>query len=55
LIDSKLASSRERYQQLLDDPAYVEGVLKKGAQRAREYSVPLMEKVRSGVGIRALG
>lgn len=55
LINGELASSRERYQQLMDDPAYVEGVLKKGAQRAREYSVPLMEKVRSGVGIGALG
>ena len=55
LINSELAGSRERYQQLMDDPAYVEGVLKKGAERAREYSVPMMEKVRSGVGIGPIG
>jgi tryptophanyl-tRNA synthetase len=54
LVNADLAGSRERYQQLMDDPGYVEEVLKKGAERAREYSVPLMEKVRAGVGIGAL-
>ena len=54
LVNAELAGSRERYQQLMDDPGYVEDVLKKGAERAREYSVPLMEKVRAGVGIGAL-
>ena len=54
LVNTELAGSRERYQQLMDDPGYVEDVLKKGAERAREYSVPLMEKVRAGVGIGAL-
>jgi len=54
LVNADLAGSRERYQQLMDDPGYVEDVLKKGAERAREYSVPLMEKVRAGVGIGAL-
>ena len=54
LVNAELAGSRERYQQLMDDPGHVEDVLKKGAERAREYSVPLMEKVRAGVGIGAL-
>ena len=54
LVNGELAASRERYQQLMDDPAYIEQVLLKGAQRAREYSVPLMQKVRAGVGIGAL-
>ena len=54
LVNADLAGSRERYQQLMDDPGHVEDVLKKGAERAREYSVPLMEKVRAGVGIGAL-
>jgi tryptophanyl-tRNA synthetase len=54
LVNGELAASRERYQQLMDDPAYIEEVLLKGAQRAREYSVPLMQKVRAGVGIGAL-
>ncbi|MEM8564528.1 MAG: tryptophan--tRNA ligase [Pseudomonadota bacterium] len=51
LINSKLEGSRERYQELMDDPAHVEAVLLKGAERAREYSVPLIEKVREAVGI----
>tara|TARA_R110001592_G_scaffold337300_1_gene623799 strand:+ start:429046 stop:430053 length:1008 start_codon:yes stop_codon:yes gene_type:complete len=55
LVNAELAGSRERYQQLMDEPGYVEEVLKKGADRAREYSVPLMEKVRAGVGLRPLG
>ena len=54
LVNGELAASRERYQQLMDDPGYIEEVLLKGAQRAREYSVPLMQKVRAGVGIGAL-
>ncbi len=55
MVNTELAEARERYQQLMDDPGYIEAVLKKGAERAREYSVPLMEKVRAGVGISALG
>ena len=51
LVNAELAPARERYQQLMDDPAYVEAVLQRGAERAREYSVPLMQKVREAVGI----
>ncbi len=54
LVNDELAGARERYQQLMDDPVYIEAVLKKGAERAREYSVPLMQKVRAAVGISTL-
>jgi tryptophanyl-tRNA synthetase len=54
LVNDALAGSREYYQQLMEDPGHVEEVLKKGAERAREYSVPMMEKVRAGVGISPL-
>ncbi len=54
LVDGELSAARERYQQLLDDPGYIEAVLKKGAERAREHSVALMQKVRAAVGIGAL-
>ena len=54
LVNGELAGARERYQELMDDPAYIEGVLKKGAERAREYAVPLMAKVRAAVGIGTL-
>jgi tryptophanyl-tRNA synthetase len=51
LVNSELSSARERYNQLMDDPGYIESVLQKGAERAREHSVPLMCKVRAAVGI----
>jgi len=51
LVNGELAGARERYQQLMDDPGHIEAVLQTGAQRAREYSAPLMKKVREAVGI----
>jgi len=54
LINGELAEARVRYQQLMDDPAYIESVLQKGAERARAHSVPLMQKVREAVGISAI-
>jgi tryptophanyl-tRNA synthetase len=54
LVNGELAPARERYNQLMADPSYIEGVLQKGAERAREYSVPLMQKVRKAVGISAV-
>ena len=54
LIDAEIAPARERYQQLLADPAHVESVLKKGADKARAQAAGLMAKVRSAVGISAL-
>jgi tryptophanyl-tRNA synthetase len=51
LVNAELASARERYQQLMDNPEHIEAVLQQGAQRAREYSAPLMQKVREAVGI----
>ena len=54
LIDSELAGARGRYQQLMDDPQYIEEVLQSGAGRAREHSAKLMQKVRAAVGIGAI-
>ncbi len=51
MIDAELASARERYWELMEDPGHIESVLKRGAERAREQSVPLMKKVREAVGI----
>ncbi len=51
LVNAELSPARERYRQLLDDPAHVEQVLRRGAERAREYSVPMMQKLREAVGI----
>jgi tryptophanyl-tRNA synthetase len=51
LVNDELTGARERYNQLMDDPGYIEATLQKGAQRAREISVPLIAKVRDAVGI----
>jgi tryptophanyl-tRNA synthetase len=54
LVNDDLSEARIRYLQLMDDPAYIEGVLKKGAERARVHSAALMDKVRDAVGISAM-
>ena len=55
LVNGELADARERYNELMDDPGHVESVLLRGAERAREYSVPLIGKVRDAVGISRMG
>jgi tryptophanyl-tRNA synthetase len=54
LINTELSPARVRYQELMDDPAYIESVLQEGAERARGHSAPLMKKIREAVGISAL-
>ena len=51
LVNNELADARVRYRELLDDPEHIERILQMGAQRARDYSAPLMDKVRAAVGI----
>ena len=55
LINDQLKEPRERYNQLVENPAEVEKVLKQGAEKARAYSSALMADVRKAVGIRPLG
>ncbi|NVK12357.1 MAG: tryptophan--tRNA ligase, partial [Gammaproteobacteria bacterium] len=40
------------YEEIINDPAYIESELAKGAERARSVATPLLDKVRSAVGIR---
>ena len=54
-LNARLSEPRQRYHELLAKPAYVEQVLKQGAVRAREYSVPFLAELRRAVGIRPLG
>ena len=51
LVNGELAAARDRYNELMADPEHVESVLLQGAERAREYSRPLIRKVREAVGI----
>jgi tryptophanyl-tRNA synthetase len=54
LVNGELAEARERYQQLLADPGYIESVLQQGGERARACSAALMQQVREAVGISAV-
>lgn len=53
-IDAQLTAPRARYNELMNDMGAVEAILDKGAERAREYSAPFLDKVRHAVGIRRL-
>ncbi len=54
-INEQIKPARDEYQRLIDDPAIVEKELLKGAQKAREISVPYIEEIRYAVGVRKLG
>lgn len=54
LVSDELAPARERYARLMAAPDYVEDILRRGAERARAVSRPLMEQVRYAVGVRRL-
>ncbi len=55
LFDYYLATfgkARARYEELSDDPAEVDRILAAGAEKARETVAPLMDEIRSVVGVR---
>ncbi|WP_018277694.1 tryptophan--tRNA ligase [Teredinibacter turnerae] len=51
LVNDEIGEVRERYNALLADPDTIEDVLQSGAKKAREISAPMLEKVRSAIGI----
>ena len=51
LINDELSAARERYCALMEDPAFIEAELQKGAEKARAVSSELMSRVREAVGI----
>jgi len=54
LINEELREPRERYNELLENPTYIEEILQKGALKAREYSMPFLQEIRESVGISSL-
>jgi len=46
------APMRKRREELLADPGYVDAVLKRGAERARELAETSMDQIRKAVGLR---
>jgi tryptophanyl-tRNA synthetase len=54
-VNEHIEPARQEYRRLIDDPAIVEQELVKGAEKAREVSVPYLEQIRHAIGIRKLG
>ena len=54
-VNEHIKPARQEYRRLIDDPASVEQELVKGAEKAREVSVPYLEQIRHAIGIRKLG
>lgn len=54
LINGDIKEARERYEELLANPDYIEQVLAKGAEKARNEAAQQLGKVRNAVGIRSL-
>jgi tryptophanyl-tRNA synthetase len=53
-LNAHLSPFRDRYNELMESPDHIEAVLLKGRDKARERSVPFLEKIRKAVGISAL-
>ncbi|MEH6823189.1 MAG: tryptophan--tRNA ligase [Motiliproteus sp.] len=53
-LNGYLCEPRKRYSELMNDLNSVEVLLNKGAEKAREYSVPFMREIREATGIRPL-
>lgn len=50
-LNEQLRAPREEYQRLLADPAYVESVLQKGAEKARAEAAPFLDRLKRAVGL----
>ncbi len=53
-LNDALKAPRERYEALLQAPDHIEDQLRKGAEKARGYSVPFLKRIREAVGIRSM-
>ncbi len=53
-INEILKDPREKYNELMKNPGDIEEILEKGALKAREFSVPFLEKIRRTIGITPL-
>ena len=53
VMDQHLSGPREKYKQLMADRAYLDQLLKSGAEKARAKSIPYLHKLRQAMGIDA--
>lgn len=54
-INAILEGPRARYTELIQNPGDIETILKAGAVKAREFSVPFLDKIKKSIGIQSLG
>lgn len=54
-LENLLAPMREKYVDLIANPARIEDILQAGAAKARKLAVPFMQELREAVGLRNLG
>jgi tryptophanyl-tRNA synthetase len=52
LVNDEIKEAREKYNELMLDPAYIEKKLQEGAVKARQYSRPFLQDLRASVGIK---
>ena len=55
VINAQIGDAREKYNDLIQNPVYIESVLNQGAEKARAHSRPFLDKIRQAVGIAPLG
>jgi len=55
VVNAQLTEPREKYAELMKNTPYIEKVLREGAEKARAYSRPFLDRIRKSVGIRSLG
>jgi len=53
-LEGIIAPMRERYDELMSDPARIEDILQAGASKARSVARPAMQRLREAVGLRTL-
>ncbi len=53
-INQHLAPARERYESLLEEPAFIEQQLLDGAKKAHSISRPFLDQLRKAVGIQSM-
>jgi len=53
-IDDLFSGPKKEYLKLIDDQIYLESVLSKGAEKARDLSSPYLQEIKSAIGIGSL-
>ena len=54
LLDEQLSNYRLRYDELMSDPSYLDGVLQEGAERARVVAKSNLIEIKSAIGLGSL-